>query len=112
MFQYNVNTYAENEELTYRTNNPRKAIADFLESARHGAQTDILNGFTGEVLAIANHPSGEKHCTDEMALMILGYLMEESWGSAEEEDEEEPTDVPAVIAEMFGVPVEAVMALH
>ena len=112
MFQYNVNAYAENEELTYRTNNPRRAIEDFLENAREGMHTDILNGCTGEVLAIANHPSGEKHCTDEMALMILGYLMEESWGSAEEEDEEEPTDVPAVIAEMFGVPAEAVIALH
>lgn len=112
MFQYNVTTYASHEELTYRTNDPRRAIADFLDGARRRAHMNIVNGHTGEVLVIANHPEGEKHCTDEMALMILGYLMEESWGSVEAEVEEEPIDVPAIIAERFGVPVEAVIALH
>lgn len=93
-----MNTYAKNEELTYRTNDPRKAIADFLESAREGAHTDILNGCTGEVLAIANHPSGETHCTDEMALMILGYMCIEA---RDEEDEPVCNEmVLHVIAEM------------
>ena len=112
MFQYNVTTHAFDEELTYRTNNPRRAIADFLDGAREGLHMNIVDGYTGEVLVIANHPEGEKHCTDEMSLMILGYLMAESWGEAEDEDEEDFVDVPAAIAEMFGVPKEMVIQAH
>ena len=90
-FCYNVNTYAENEELTFRTNDIRHALDDFFESANEGVHVDIVNGFTGEVLAIANHPEGESHVTDEMALMMTGYLAEQARGEEDEDDEEEET---------------------
>ena len=75
-FCYNVNTYTDNEELTYRTNDIKHALDDFFESACEGVHVDIVNGCTGEVLAIANSPDGDSYTTDEMALMMTGYLCE------------------------------------
>lgn len=86
-FCYNVNTYAENEELTFRTNNIRHALADFFESANEGVHADIVNGCTGEVLAIVNSPECEDYATDEMALMMLGYQYAEVRDEDEEEEE-------------------------
>lgn len=79
-FCYNVNTYADNEELTFRTNDIHHALDDFFESANEGVHADIVNGCTGEVLAIANNPEGESYTTEEMALMMVGYLAEQAWG--------------------------------
>ena len=89
-FNYNVNTYfADDSEMTFRTNNVRDAIEAFFENVENGVHCDIVNGFTGEVLALCGHPEGEDFANDEMALMMLGYLCAEHWG--EGEDEEVPT---------------------
>ena len=87
-FSYNVNAYFEKAETTLRTNDVNVAIREFMEYVEDGVTCDIVNGFTGEVLAIANNPDHENYCTAEMALMMLGFLCAEHWG--EEEDEEEP----------------------
>jgi hypothetical protein len=42
---------------------------------------------TGEVLAIANCEDQADYATDEMALMVLGYLCAEAWG-------DEPAGIP------------------
>ena len=89
-FAYNVNTYCENEEFTFRTHSITNALAEFFENVAEGYHTNIVNGFTGEVLAIANNPEGEDFVTDEMALMLLGHMCAEAWG--EEEDEPVPVD--------------------
>lgn len=83
-YQYNINVYADNEEATYRTNNIKSALDDFLDNVAEGVHTDIVNGFTGEVLAIANCPDADNYVTDEMALMIIGHLRAETWGETEE----------------------------
>ena len=89
-FNYNVNSYfADGSEMTFRTNNVRDAIEAFFENVENGVHCDIVNGFTGEVLALCGHPEGEDFATEEMALMIVGYLAEQAWG--EGEDEEVPT---------------------
>lgn len=90
MFNYNVNTYfADGDEMTVRTNNVNEAIKYFFASLAEGHHTDIVNGCTGEVLAIAADPNGEDFAADEMALMMVGYMAAESWG---EEEVEEPID--------------------
>ena len=89
-FNYNVNSYfADGSEITLRTNAVRDAIEAFFENVENGVHCNIVNGFTGEVLAIACSPEGEDFATDEMALMMVGYLAEQSWG--EDEDEDVPT---------------------
>lgn len=89
-FNYNVNSYfADGTEMTLRTNNVRDAIEAFFENVENGVRCDIVNGFTGEVLALCGHPEGEDFATDEMALMFLGYLAEQAWGEDEDEGEEE-----------------------
>ena len=89
-FNYNVNSYfADGSEMTFRTNNVRDAIEAFFENVENGVHCDIVNGFTGEVLALCGHPEGEDFATDEMALMMVGYLAEQAWG--EDEDEDTPT---------------------
>jgi hypothetical protein len=83
-YQYNINVYSENEECTYRTNNIKSALDNFLDNVAEGVHTDIINGFTGEVLAIANCPEGHNYVAEEMALMIIGHLCAEAWGGTEE----------------------------
>ena len=86
-YNYNVNAHFEKAETTLRTNDVRIAIQEFFDYIADGVHCDIVNGFTGEVLAIYGNPDGEDYATDEMALMFLGFMMAEAWG----EDEEVPT---------------------
>ena len=83
-FAYHVNAHFDEVEATVRTNSPTIAIKEFLGHVEDGTHCDIVNGFTGEVLAIANCPDADNYVTDEMALMIIGHLCAETWGEAEE----------------------------
>lgn len=83
-FAYHVNAHFTKVEATVRTNDPIIAIKEFLGHVEDGTHCDIVNGFTGEVLAIANCEDQADYTTDEMALMILGHLCAESWGEADE----------------------------
>ncbi len=85
-YTYNVNAHFEKAETTLRTNDVRVAIQEFFDYVSDGVWCDIVNGFTGEVLAIAGSPEGEDFATDEMALMMLGYMCAEVWGEDEDED--------------------------
>ena len=87
-FSYNVNAYFEKAETTLRTNDVNVAIREFMDYIEDGVTCDIVNGFTGEVLAIANNPDNENYCTDEMALMMLGFLCAEHWGEEEDTEDE------------------------
>ena len=90
-YTYNVNAHFEKAETTLRTNDVKVAIQEFFDYVADGVHCDIVNGFTGEVLAIACSPEGEDFATDEMALMMLGHMCAEAWG----EDDEPAHDVPA-----------------
>ena len=79
-FKYEVNTYMDNEEVTFRTNNPHNAITAFCDALEMGAHVNIVDGTTGEVLAIANCPDMDDYATEEIALMMLGWLMAQHWG--------------------------------
>lgn len=135
-FNYEVNAHFAKAETTLRTNDITVALGEFFEYVEDGVHCDIVNGFTGEVLAIANNPNDEDYATDEMALMMLGHMMAEAWGEDEGEDEETcPTcggevvdgvcqycgnciecehDDPAValLSALFGISADQVVALH
>jgi hypothetical protein len=74
-YNYNVNIYAE-DEVTLRTNDVHVALDSFLTHGAMGLHCDLLNGYTGEVLAIVNCPDCENHATDEIMLMIQGMVFE------------------------------------
>jgi hypothetical protein len=78
-FAYHVNAHFAEVEATVRTNNPTIAIKEFLGHVEDGTHCDIVSGVTGEVLAIANCEDQADYATDEMALMVLGYLCAEAW---------------------------------
>ena len=107
-YTYNVNAHFEKAETTLRTNDVKVAIQEFFDYVADGVWCDIVNGFTGEVLAIACSPEGEDFATEEMALMFLGFMMAEAWGEEDEDDElAEETGgemVLRLIAGMGGLP--------
>ncbi len=88
-YRYNVNAHFEKGETTLKTNDPNIAIQEFFECVEDDVVCDIVDGFTGEILAIANDPDHPNYTTDEMALMMLGYLWAERWEEEEEDDDDD-----------------------
>ncbi len=97
-YAYHVNAYGESNETTYRTNDVKDALDAFFTAIESDIHCDLLNGFTGEVLAIANHPEGEDWCSAETGLMMLGFLMEQAWG---EETAPDPDPVEEGLTEFL-----------
>lgn len=91
-YLYNVNTYGKDDEATFRTNDVRDALDTFLKAKAQGIHCDLLNGYTGEVMAITNHSDSEDYATDEATLMIKGMVFEglEGEDTAPEAEEDEP----------------------
>lgn len=91
-YNYNVNIYTENSEATFRTNDVRDALDTFLKTGAQGTHCDLLDGHTGEVLAIVNCPDCEDYATDEIMLMTEGMFFEalEDEEIAPEVEEDEP----------------------
>lgn len=115
-FTYSVIITTEDNRFTYETNDVREAIGAVFECDIEDAHICICNGYTGEVLY---HNGEEPWCTDEMALMMLGFVVEQA-GAEEDEDEDEPVEVvevpgiglvSAFLAEVLGLPGDAVIAL-
>ena len=89
-FNYSVIITTEDNRFTYEFNDVREAIRATFECADENPEVCICNGYTGEVLF---HNGDEPYCTDEMGLMMLGFLMEESWGEQEEEPEQTVAEI-------------------
>ena len=89
-FNYSVIITTEDNRFTYESNDVREAIRATFERADENPEVFICNGYTGEVLF---HNGEEPYCTDEMGLMMLGFLMEESWGEQEEEPEQTVAEI-------------------
>ena len=88
-FNYSVIITNETSRFTFETNKVRDAIRMVFEGVEEGEQVCICNGYTGEVL----YNNGEEPwCTDEMSLMMLGYLVEQE----EAEEEDEPVEIPGM----------------
>ena len=110
-FAYSVTITTKDNRFTYETNDVREAIRAVFEFCEDNDHICVCNGYTGEVLF---HNGEEPWCTDEMGLMMLGFLMEEAWGEEEDEEDEpvEVVEVPgmglvsAFLAEVLALPVE------
>ena len=85
--KYVVESFYDDAKVTVETNDPEVAILEMIQRDMEGVHAHVVDGFTGEVLAIVNNPSGENYSTQEFALMTLGVLMVHHW---EKEHEEEP----------------------
>lgn len=77
-------------ETELRTNDIYQALDVYLNRVQEGNPTLIMDGHTGEVVAIANHEDIEDHTNPEFTLIIRGYLAtlvaeEEELMAAEEE---------------------------
>ena len=88
--KYVVMAEYENAKVTVETNDVEVL---FIEAERHRGcpHLCICDGFTGEVLM---HTGDEPYCTDEFALMALGWLMMNNWG----EPQPEPTAEEMIFA--------------
>ena len=106
--KYVVESFYDDAKVTVETNDPEVAILEMIQRDMAGVHAHVVDGFTGEVLAIVNNPSGENYSTQEFALMTLGVLMAHQWGEEEDEPEEEEVSgaemVLALIEVMGGLP--------
>ena len=103
LMKYLISADYANAKVCVETDDVNIACTEFLNRADNCDHVCLCDGFTGEVLA---HTGEEPYCTDEMALILLGFLMQEAWG---EEEEEEVVDfgdqlVSAFMAEILALP--------
>ena len=85
--KYEVSVFCEDAEVVIlKTDDPEIAIAELLRADAKGVHTHVTDGYTGEVLAIVNHP--EQFATHEFSLMVMGFLFKMGQEAAEEEKAE------------------------
>ena len=85
--KYEVSVFCEDAEVVIlKTDDPEIAIAELLRADAKGVHTHVTDGYTGEVLAIVNHP--EQFATPEFSLMVMGFLFKMGQEVAEEEAED------------------------
>lgn len=87
--KYVISVFYDDAEVDVKTNDVEIAILEMLKADKTGNHAHVCDGATGEVLAIVNNPDGERFCTEEFALMTLGFLFKMEQEVAEEEEEPE-----------------------
>jgi hypothetical protein len=76
-FTYCVIATYEDTEFSLKTNDPDHAIRFLFEHTEDGAQVDVINNFTGEIL-LRNTPE-EVHMTREWSLMLIGWMLQNNY---------------------------------
>lgn len=87
--KYVISVFYDDAEVDVKTNDVEIAILEMLKADKTGNHAHVVDGFTGEVLALVNSPDGKRHCTEEFALMTLGFLFKMEQEASEEEEEPE-----------------------
>lgn len=112
-YAYSVTVEGQGNQHIINTDNIHYAIHEFIRAHDCGCSVCVCNGATGEVLC---HNGEEPYCTDEMGLMVAGYLA--IYGDESEDDEKEgedtepsPEEVLTAISNAVAGPLGAVMAL-
>jgi len=95
--KYVISVFYSDAEVTVKTDDPEIAILELLRADTNGNHAHVCDGYTGEVLALVNHP--DQFATDEFSLMILGVLMKHLW-----EQDEEPIPEPELEVEREIIP--------
>ena len=102
--KYVISVFYDDAEVDVKSNDVEIAILEMLKADKTGNHAHVVDGFTGEVLAIVNNPDGENYSTQEFALMTLGFLFKmEQEASEEEEAECEPEVEREIIPSIFEV---------
>lgn len=102
--KYVISVFYDDAEVDVKTNDVEIAILEMLKADKTGNHAHVCDGATGEVLAIVNSPDGERFCTEEFALMTLGFLFKMEQEVAEEEEAEcEPEVEREIIPSIFEV---------
>ena len=86
--KYVISVFYDDAEVDVKTNDVEIAILEMLKADKTGNHAHVVDGFTGEVLAIVNNPDGKNYSTQEFALMTLGFLFKMEQEVAEEEEAE------------------------
>ena len=84
--KYEVSAFYDDAEVTVKTNDPEIAILEMLRADAKGVHAHVIDGYTGEVLAIVNHP--EQFATPEFSLMVMGFLFKTEQEAAKEKEVE------------------------
>ena len=82
--KYEVSVFYDDAEVTVKTNDPEIAIMEILRADAKGVHAHVTDGYTGEVLAIVNHP--EQFATPEFSMMVMGFLFKMEQEVAKEEE--------------------------
>ena len=98
--KYVISVFYDDAEVDVKTNDVEIAILEMLKAYKTGNHAHVCDGATGEVLALVNSPDGERYCTEEFALMTLGFLFKME---QEAEEEEEPEVEREIIPNIFEV---------
>ena len=105
--KYEVSVFYPDAEVTVKTNDPEIAVLEILRADANGIHANVIDGYTGEVLALVNSPDGERYCTEEFSLMTLGFLFKMKQEASEEEEAEcvdcEPEVEREIIPSIFEV---------
>ena len=87
--KYVISVFYDDAEVDVKTNDVEIAILEMLKADKTGNHAHVCDDTTGEVLALVNSPDGERYCTEEFALMTLGFLFKMGREAVEEEEEPE-----------------------
>lgn len=85
-YKYVVESFYDDAKVTVETNDPEVAVLEMMQRDMKGVHAHCVDGLTGEVLALVNHPG--QFAQPEFALMTLGVLM------AHQMEKEEPAGDP------------------
>lgn len=77
-FLYTVNAYYGDRTISVYTNDVNIVCEELLSRAEEGAEFDLIDNSTGEVLV--NYTGGENYTTPEWSLIVVGYLTLRTWG--------------------------------
>lgn len=75
-YTYEVTYFVRNEEIVLRTNSIDSALTAFFDGVCDDNHVCLVDGLTGEVLAIANSPDMANYATEEMSLMMFGWAVQ------------------------------------
>lgn len=75
-YTYNITIHTEDNALTYSTNDVVDAIHAMLSMlvSDGTASIEMVDGWTGELLMYRS-VYGEYYVTDEMGLMVMGFIL-------------------------------------
>ena len=77
-YQYVMTWYPDGNEMTMKTNDSRLLLDTLQGVTNMGDHVEVIDGFTGEVLCVMNHPNA--YMQEAFRLMVLGRQMEKLMG--------------------------------